>query len=305
MNEWIDLEKFTEKSIEAALTSFKIIRPFAQGVIDLGDVTTKKDDTLFTIADKKSDEAGKNIIREAFPDITFWGEEIGLTQKNSRFEYWRDPLDGSAPFAVGAPTSTIIDAIYDKILKKLVAATIAEPAYLRVWTAIKGKGCLLHVFEEQPNGEFVEIFVSPRKVWEGKIARGTAVFSDFTQGFKRDKGTRQILNDAQALKLTTILAKNYRLLLMGSNGAHHAYVAEGRDKVVGGFTTAMGGQWDVPGALVINEAGGSCLGFRISSSKELIPEDPLDPMAYDILVYANSDETLNILCDHLREAIAG
>lgn len=295
-----DPNSISEAMVSAVLASCKTIYPFASGIKSLGDVEIKADETLLTLVDGMSEQAGKKILREAFPDISFVGEETGRTGQSTRFEFWYDPLDGTAPFSIGAPTSTVIAALYDNEQKELVVVVIAEPAYRRIWSAIKGQGCYLRVYDDKDS----EIYHGGRMVWSGDFARGTGVFCDFTQGFKRDKGIRQILTDEQALKFTSILAEKTRLLLMGSNGAHQAYVAEGRDKVVGGITTAMGGAWDAAGVLLVTEAGGTAIAYAMTEDGVLKPEDPVDPMSYDILIYGNCESTVDTLDGFLRHSIA-
>ncbi len=287
------ISKIVKTMERTVLASCEVIRPFAMGLRSLGDVSVKADETLLTAVDKMSEDVGKVILRDAFPDIPFIGEEGGQSGANARYEFWYDPLDGTAPFVIGTPTSTVICALYDNIECVLKAVVIAEPAYQRVWSAIRGQGSYFRV---------ADIPKQKRVVWPGDLGRGTGVFCDFTQGFKRDKGVRQIFSDHQALVLTTQLAANTRLLLLGSNGAHQAYVADGRDKVAGGITTAMGGPWDAAGALLVMEAGGAAKAF--SMDKSILSErNPLNPKSYDILVYGNSPQTTETLTDYLKQAI--
>jgi fructose-1,6-bisphosphatase/inositol monophosphatase family enzyme len=134
------------------------------------------------------------------------------------------------------------------------------------------------------------------RVWSGDLKSDTAVFLDLTRGFAREKGQRQILTNEQVQELVKSLCLVTRLQMYGSNGMHQALVAHGNEKVVGGITTAMGGPWDAAGALLVHEAGGKCAAYRIESSI-YFQADPLDPMAYDVLVYTNNDRTLPFLTE--------
>lgn len=89
----------------------------------------------------------------------------------------------------------------------------------------------------------------------------------------------------------------------GSNGVHHAIVANGNDTVVGAITTAQGGPWDCGGALTVLGAGGAAKGLRVTSDRWFEECDPLNPLDYDILVVANSDDTLDRLVHALYVCI--
>jgi len=284
-------ENFETASLEAIIASFKQIRPFLLNQQDVGKIETKPDDTLLTIADRLSENAGFEILRHHFPDVPIIREESGLSDGSADWQIWYDPLDGTAPFTIGAPTSTVICAAYDTINKSLLSVAIGEPAYKRIWVATKNNGCWLIILDDNYNIQAK----LPKKVWDGNLSSSTAVFLDLTRGFARDKGQRQILSNTQMKTLVASLSLETRLQLYGSNGLHQALVANGNEKVVGGITTAMGGPWDVAGALLIEEAGGKCQAWRFTTDGQITSADCLDPLSYDILVYANNATTLAFL----------
>lgn len=283
-----DARKFEKASLMAIQASIRTIRPFLLGQKEIGLVKIKKDETLLTVADRLSENAGFRILREAFPDVPIVREESGLSSGSANWEIWYDPIDGTAPFTIGAPTSTVICAAYDTENHMLLAAAIGEPAYKRAWIAIRGQGCRFLALGQNNSAKTC-------RVWPGKMKSDTAVFLDLTRGFARDKGKRQILTNEQVQELVKSLCLDVRLQMYGSNGIHQALVAHGNEKVVGGITTAMGGPWDAAGALLIAEAGGKCVSYRMDSSRQLFSTDPLDPMTYDILVYANNNESFRFL----------
>lgn len=316
-------DAFEKASIKAITASFRQIRPFLLDQKDLGAIQTKPDQTLLTIADKRSEGVGFAVLRAAFPEVAIIREESGLSAGSADWEIWYDPIDGTAPFTIGAPTSTVICAAYDAVNKTLLSVAIGEPAYRRIWMASKGDGCKLVIL----NNEYEVEQSNYKKVWDGKLNHSTAVFLDITTGFLRtigkrpitddtvvyEGGLRAVLQDRVTKKIVKQLASNTRLQLYGSNGMHHALVANGNDKVVGGFTLAMGGQWDAAGALLITEAGGVCLAiaiewidivheiFNVRTEKK----DPLNPADYDILIYANNQDNLNRLEKMFDKALNG
>jgi fructose-1,6-bisphosphatase/inositol monophosphatase family enzyme len=292
-------QKFETASLEAIIASFKQIRPFLLNQKNIGKIDIKPDDTLLTIADHLSENAGFEILRRAFPNLPIIREESGLSEGSADWQIWYDPIDGTAPFSIGAPTSTVICAAYDTINKSLLSVAIGEPAYKRIWTATKNSGCWLTILDDNYNIQTK----LPKKVWDGHLSSSTAVFLDLTRGFTRSKDQRQILDNPQMQAIVTSLSLETRLQLYGSNGLHQALVANGNEKVVGGITTAMGGPWDAAGALLIEEAGGKCQAWRLTTDGQITPADYLDPLSYDILAYTNNATTLAFLRHALNNSM--
>ena len=62
------------------------------------DVMTKEDRTPVTRADVESEEAIRAVIREAYPDDDFLGEETGRTGAGGERLWLVDPIDGTKAF---------------------------------------------------------------------------------------------------------------------------------------------------------------------------------------------------------------
>lgn len=256
----------------------------------------KRDGSLLTRVDLESEKAGFQVLQENFPEIPVLREESGLSEGSGQWVFLYDPIDGTRPFLSGASTSTVICALYDRQAEAIVGVVIGDPSYRRMWIAFRGAGCKLWGFG---GGEF--IFSAPYKVWKGDLQRKSLVLYECSHAFKR--GDRQILTDENMVKLHSLLQPVVTLQNYGSNGLHHALVANGGDFVAGAITVAMGGPWDCGGAIAVLEAGGVCSAFRMMEGRRLEEKNPLDPFSYDILVVANSDETRDFLCDCLRSCL--
>ena len=131
----------------------------------------------------------------------------------------------------------------------------------------------------------------------------TRVFVDSYPTFKRDGG-RVIMSTSELNRLHANIQERTGILVLGSNGEHHALVANGGSAAVGSVTTAIGGWWDVCGVLPVICAGGVAMGLRVEANGELTECNALDVMSYDILVTANSPETLAFLVNAVRNAKA-
>ena len=82
-----------------AQASAEIIRGYFRTGIS---VESKIDDSPVTIADKKAEEAMRELIMNHFPDHGIFGEEFGKTNIDAEFTWILDPIDGTKSFICGA-----------------------------------------------------------------------------------------------------------------------------------------------------------------------------------------------------------
>ena len=289
---------FEQKSLQAVIGGMEVVRAYQLRDKTIGEASIKKaDETFLTVADRKCGEVLRAFVRQHFPNVRSNIEDAGVSDEQSNVTVYGDPVDGTLPFTVGLPTSTVILGAYDKETQQVLATTIGEPASGRLWYT-RGSQCCAATWDFTTQQLRNERQVT---VWQGALSKDTAVFLDNPKGFKRS--SRQILTDEQVGQLLVKLAK-YRLLMAGSNGLHQAVVAQGNDKMAGGITSAIGGPQDVCGVKLVLDAGGAARAFRMSESimtgscrfNEVLPHAIED---YDVLVYGNNQDTVDQLCQHL------
>lgn len=249
-----------------------------QAQVQLG-IEQKSDGTIVTNVDKTSETAALGCL----DGILVQAEEGGVVRglmgvHNSRYAVRLDPLDGTAPFTNGASTSTVIAALFDQEEEKVVGVIVGEPATGRIW-------------ETFPNQ------LIKTRVWIGEMGPKTVVYTDFYPNFSR-KGCRTLDNCEQG-DLFARLFGNAMVNMMGSNGLHHALVANGGQNVTGAITTAIGGPWDVAPVKLVLDAGGAARAFSRPESGEWIERDPLAIDTYDFLVTGNSQVTVDKLSEIL------
>lgn len=268
----------------------------------------KADTTIVTPVDKKSEAIGKIELRD-IPGTMLHGEETGESgDKDADIVIYFDPLDGSRPFAVGANTSTVIAAAYDKKKKKVIRCVVGDPIGGRIWEA-EGKTKLQVTFITTDGAKEA---TEERKVWNGDLSAKSVVFLDSYPGFKRNGKT--ILSIPELAKLHEVLTfGGYKkaecqepwaltaTLMLGSNGMHHALVANGGEFCAGAITTAIGGPWDVCPVLLVLAAGGAAKAFSVDNGN-LVEKDPLDVTSYDVLITGNSQKTVDQLVLALKMA---
>lgn len=264
----------------ALYASTRVVRTYQR--TNCVGVETKSDSTIVTSADRASDEAGKIQLRK-IPGVTIHGEESGVEGEGDILIYL-DPLDGSMPYAAGAMTSTVIVAAVEKKSGKVLCCLVGDPSSERVWSAETGGVC---------EASFAAV---PVRVCDGVLDRKSRVFIDSYPGFT--KNGRMILSTSQLNALHARIQEKSGMLMLGSNGLHHALVANGGKGAVGAITTAIGGPWDVCPVLLVLAAGGFARAFE-QTEKGLVEKNPLCVAAYDIVITGNSKETVDTLSGYV------
>jgi len=88
-------------------------------------VNEKDDNSPVTIADKKTEEKLTELILKEFPEHGILGEEFGVTNKNSDYQWILDPIDGTKSFISGIPLFTTLIGLTKK--KKPILGVIHQP----------------------------------------------------------------------------------------------------------------------------------------------------------------------------------
>ena len=294
---YMDMPTFYQPMVEALIMSMGVVAQ-AQGETSLGidqKNEAKLDGTNVTVTDGKSEEAA--IV--CLGGLPVFAEERGLVNNpHPRYEILIDPLDGTRPFLNGAPTSTVIMALYDKVDKQVVGCFVGEPVSGRVWHYMPGMDST-RVGYVAFNGEELAIMSQvPVSVFTGDLGPKITVYSDFYPGFTK-KGSHSFSNEEQAKLFEMIFGKVSAISMLGSNAIHHALVAMGnKHDVAGAITTCLGGAWDVAPVILVEKAGGAVRGFtRVDGVWE--EQSPLDIKAHHFTISGNSRKTVDTLSNIL------
>src|SRR5205085_1638254 len=71
---------------------------------DVGlEVEWKSDQSPVTLADRETEQVLRQVLRQAFPQDGFLGEEYGDSPGTSGFRWVLDPIDGTRSFVRGIP----------------------------------------------------------------------------------------------------------------------------------------------------------------------------------------------------------
>ncbi len=199
--------------------------------LDSLEVTSKGRNDFVTEIDRTAEAEIIQIIRRAYPDHAFLGEESGAIG-DSPFQWIIDPLDGTTNFLHGFPQFSV--SIACSIRGRIEHGVIYDPMRQEVFTASRGEGAQL---------ENRRIRVTQQRGLEGTLI-GT--------GFPYRANTDHI--DAYMAMLRDVMLSTAGVRRPGSAALDLAYVAAGRTD---GFFEIGLGPWDTAaGSLLIEEAGG-------------------------------------------------
>lgn len=253
------------------------------------------DGTLVTPTDKEVEQILHRRL-SGIPGVRFVGEEGTTSGDDEGLTLLIDPLDGTRAFALNLATSTVIAATLNTN-GRLTSCVIGEPSTGRIWLATDDTQTELRFIDEVTRLITAHYAVT---VWPGELTSQASVLLDVSHGFSRSG--RQIMTDRQVHRLMVGVASNAKLFMPGSNGLHFALVANGGQYAAGQITTAIGGPWDIAGALLVQQAGGQCRGFSMRDG-QMAEKDPMLIQECDLMVSGNSPATVGRLVDLLYSSI--
>ncbi len=129
------MDAHVEVAVRAARAAGEIaLRHFRSGVA----VETKADHSPVTEADRASERAIVAVLREAFPDYGFLGEEFGEETGRAPRRWIIDPIDGTKSFVRGIPFFATLIGL--EIEGEVVAGVVSAPATGDLLVASKGEG---------------------------------------------------------------------------------------------------------------------------------------------------------------------
>jgi len=187
--------------------------------------------SIVTQADLKSDYLIVSYIEEKFPFHSILSEESGYRNKNSKFTWVIDPLDGTSNFASAVPWFGTLITLFENNLPIMAGAYL--PIQDHLYFAEKGKGA-------NRNGV-------PFSIVGNKDLKNSLV--TFSVDFTDDK---KVLD--WSINIYKNLVKASRNIRSTNSLVDFLYVAEGK---FGGCINLFTKVWDISGlGLIISEAGG-------------------------------------------------
>lgn len=215
---------------KAAREAGKIINRASQDVGSL-KILTKDYNDFVSEVDRSAEEAIITILKEAYPNHGFFGEESGKTNEDAESIWIIDPLDGTTNFLHNFPCYCVSIALQERGV--LTQAVIYDPVHNDLFTATKGRGAFL-------NDKRIRV-TNRSKLQDSLISTGFP-FKDFSY------------LDTYLEIFKDMAKKTSGLRRPGSAALDLAYVAAG---YADGFFEINLSPWDIAaGALLVQEAGG-------------------------------------------------
>ncbi|MDX1915048.1 MAG: inositol monophosphatase family protein [Methylophilus sp.] len=215
---------------KAAREAGKIINRASQDVGAL-KIHTKDFNDFVSEVDRTAEQAIISVLKDAYPDHGFLGEESGESNSEADSIWIIDPLDGTTNFLHNFPTYCVSIALQEKGV--LTQAVIYDPVHNDLFTATKGRGAFL-------NDKRIRV-TNRTKLQESLIATGFP-FRDFSY------------LDTYMDILKDMMKKTIGIRRPGSAALDLAYVAAGWTD---GFFEINLSPWDIAaGGLLVQEAGG-------------------------------------------------
>ena len=219
-------------AIKAAHEAGDIIARSADRIDQL-QIENKDKNDFVTEIDRSAEDTIIGILKRAYPDHAFIGEESGKHEGKGQYEWIIDPLDGTTNFIYGIPHFAVSIAL--KKDGKLDQAVIYDPMKDDLFYASRGGGA----------------FLNKRRIRVSKrLSLSNALL---TTGVPYRPDQADIIDTYfQTMKAMIIDTAGVRR--PGSASLDLAYVAAGR---YDGFWEFGLNQWDIAaGILLVQEAGG-------------------------------------------------
>jgi len=217
--------------VRAARAAGKVI---TQGIgrLDTLQIDEKGRNDFVSDVDRKAEGDILAVLKRAYPDHAFLGEESGLSgARDAEYRWVIDPLDGTTNFLHGLPHFSVSIALLKQ--DRLFQAIVYDPMRQELFTAGKGDGAYLDSRR-----------IRVKKTWRlDQAILGTGF--PYRQGQDLDfyqRTSRHFTEQSGGIRR------------MGSAALDLAWVAAGR--LDGAWLTGLS-EWDLAaGALLVREAGG-------------------------------------------------
>jgi myo-inositol-1(or 4)-monophosphatase len=210
--------------------------------LDRLQVARKGPKDYVTEVDQMAEEAIIDILRTAYPDHGFLGEESGThlapgetAEDRPEFQWIIDPLDGTTNFIHGFPVYAVSVALAQR--GQITQAVVYDPSRNEMFTASRGSGA----------------FLNDRRV----RVSGQSRYHDALLGAHVPNSAG---GEFSGSRFTSMLSECASARRMGSTVLDLAYVACGR---FDGFCGVNLKPWDLAaGSLLVLEAGGLIADFN-------------------------------------------
>lgn len=197
--------------------------------------TTKPGDNnqVLTEADLAIGKFVVEKIKETYPDHNIIDEEAGVVDKNSRFTWVVDPIEGTSNFASGSDDYGIMIGLLEDAMP--IAGGITVPSRNLIYLAERGKGAT-------KNGQRLNV-TSETNLLNVLVSFGIDAYQDDPERTRRE---------SELMRDVILAIRNMRN--SGCEAVDSMFVAEG---IYGGRINLTSKIWDnVAPQIIVEESGG-------------------------------------------------
>ncbi|NIG52152.1 inositol monophosphatase family protein [Chitinophaga sp. Cy-1792] len=220
--------------LKATEAGAQILKQYFNGAFEVSSKSSLND--LVTEADKKSEKAIIEVIRQAFPDHFILSEEAGAIPSQSNVKWIIDPIDGTINFANGVPICCVSIGVEKD--GEMILGAVYNPFMNEFFFAEKGKGATLNdkPIHVSKNGNFDQCLL----------------VTGFPYNWEESANNPMVV-------LERLVKKGLPVRRLGSAAIDLCWVACGR---FDGFYEHSLQAWDsAAGFLIVEEAGGKVTDF--------------------------------------------
>jgi histidinol phosphatase-like enzyme (inositol monophosphatase family) len=102
-------------------------------------IERKRDNSVVTVADRRTEQTIRESIRSRFPDHNIIGEEYGEEVSGSDYSWIVDPIDGTQSFVHGVPLYGVLLGL--EYRNETILGVVNCPAMDEMVYAARGEGC--------------------------------------------------------------------------------------------------------------------------------------------------------------------
>ncbi|HUP28912.1 MAG TPA: inositol monophosphatase family protein [Usitatibacter sp.] len=110
--------------------------------VDKLTIRSKQQNDFVSEVDHAAEDAVISVLKEAYPDHGFLGEESGYKDRDAEYLWIIDPLDGTTNFLHGVPQYCVSIGLMHK--GQLTQGVVYDPNRNELFTATKGVGAYLN-----------------------------------------------------------------------------------------------------------------------------------------------------------------
>ncbi len=229
----MDLHELRDIAIEAAIQAGRITLEYFQTSSLI--VETKENQSPVTMADRRSEERIREIIRTHYPGHGVHGEEEGASVGSEPVTWIVDPLDGTKSFIHGVPLYGVLIGV--QVEGEVAVGVVNMPALGELYWAVRGEGAY----------------------WNGRRCQVSSV-STLADATVLTTDTRGLRRDRERMAGYHRVSQRAGLVRGWGDCYGHMLVASGRAEVMLDPSVSI---WDIAAvSVIVEEAGGIFTDWR-------------------------------------------